>query len=243
MEEIETMKPIATYRRVSSVTQTGDNRYGLDKQQADLDAFVATNDHEVVARFEDLGASGAGKTLNRPGLLALLAAAASGAFEAVLVPSWDRLARDHVLDGYVRYTLAQHGVTMLSATQSNDVSPEALFTQAILAAVAALERPILRAKLLGARYTKRARGGYIGGTALYGTFAQAGSKVLRRKESEFAILRDMKAMRDGGATLQQIADAMNAADRRARNGGIWRVGTVQSALRGYERASGIEAAA
>lgn len=230
---------IATYRRVSSVSQTGDNRYGLDKQQADLDAFVAANDHEVVARFEDLGASGAGKTLNRPGLLALLAASASGAFEAVLVPSWDRLARDHVLDGYVRYTLAQHGVTMLSATQSNDVSPEALFTQAILAAVAALERPILRAKLLGARYTKRARGGYIGGTALYGTFAKAGSKVLHRNESEFAILHDMKAMRDGGATLQQIADAMNAADRRARNGGIWRVGTVQSALRGYERAAGI----
>jgi hypothetical protein len=93
--------------------------------------------------------------------------------------------------------------------------------------------------LLGARYTKRARGGYIGGTALYGTFAKAGSKVLHRNESEFAILRDMKAMRDGGATLQQIADAMNAADRRARNGGIWRVGTVQSALRGYERAAGI----
>jgi site-specific DNA recombinase len=228
---------IATYRRVSSATQTGDNRYGLDKQQADLDAFVAAGGHEVVATFEDLGASGAGKTLNRPGLLALLAAAASGAFEAVVVPAWDRLARDHVLDGYVRYTLAQHGVSVLSATQSNDVSPEALFTQAILAAVAALERPMLKAKLLGARYAKRARGGYIGGAAPYGTFAQAGSKVLHRNDAEFAILCEMKSMRDSGSTLQQIVDALNAVGRKPRHGGIWRPGTVQTALCGYDRAS------
>jgi site-specific DNA recombinase len=228
---------VATYRRVSSATQTGDNRYGLDKQQADLDAFVAAGDYEVVAAFEDLGASGAGKTLNRPGLLALLASSSSGAFEAVVVPAWDRLARDHVLDGYVRYTLAQHGVTMLSATQSNDVSPEALFTQAILAAVAALERPTLKAKLLGARYAKRARGGYIGGQAPYGTFAQAGSKILHCHDSEFATLSEMKHLRDDGATLQAIADALNASGHHPRHGGDWRPSTVQSALRGYERAT------
>ena len=198
---------------------------------------MAANDHVVVATFEDAGFSGA--TLDRPGILALLAAAPSGEFEAVVVPAWDRLARDTMLDGYLRFRLSEHGVTVLSATQDNGIDPGSELTQDILRAVAKFERPLLKARLLGARKVKASKGGYIGGTAPFGTYAKARTKVLHRNESEFAILRDMKAMRDGGATLQQIADAMNAADRRARNGGIWRVGTVQSALRGYERAAGV----
>ena len=146
-----------------------------------------------------------------------------------------------MLDGYLRYRLSEYGVTVLSATQDNGIDPTVQLTQAILAAVAQFDRHAIKARLLGARRVKKAKGGYIGGAALYGTFAQAGSKALHRSESEFAILRDMKAMRDGGKTLQQVADAMNAAGRRARHGGDWRPSTVQSALRGYQRAAKVAA--
>ncbi|HEY6325777.1 MAG TPA: recombinase family protein [Candidatus Cybelea sp.] len=226
---------IATYRRVSTAAQAAEDRYGLDRQQADLDVYVATEGHDVVAAFEDAGYSGA--SLDRPGILGLLQAAASGAFEAVVVPAWDRLARDTMLDGYLRFTLSEHGVAVLSATQDNGLDPASELTQDILRAVAKFERPLIKARLLRGRKDKARKGGYAGGTAPFGTFALAGSKRLHRHDDEFATLCDMKQMRDGGATLQTIADAMNKTGRLARNGGIWRPGTVQTALRGYDRAS------
>jgi site-specific DNA recombinase len=228
---------IATYTRVSSASQTGEDHYGLARQQADIDAFVLAGGHEVVATFEDAGFSGA--TIDRPGILALIEAADAGDFEAVIVAAWDRLARDTMLDGYLRYTLAQHGVTVLSATQTNGLDPMTKLTQDILRCVAEFERYVLKQRLLGGRRVKASKGGYAGGRAPYGTFAQSGSKVLHRSESEFEILLDIKAMRDNGSTLQQIADALNAAGRGARNGGIWRPGTVQTALHGYERAAAV----
>ena len=47
---------IATYTRVSSATgQTGEDRYGLPRQQAEVAAYVAQHNHTVVATFEDVG--------------------------------------------------------------------------------------------------------------------------------------------------------------------------------------------
>lgn len=230
----ETMK-IATYRRVSTPSQAAEDRYGLARQQADLDSYVVEQGHEVVAAFDDAGYSGA--TLERPGIIALLKSAASGAFEAVVVSAWDRLARDTMLDGYLRFHLSQHGVSVLSATQDNGIDPASELTQDILRAVAKFERPLLKARLLSARRVKARKGGYAGGAAPFGTYAIAGSKKLHRHNGEFDTLLEMRRLRDAGSTLQQIADAMNSSGRQSRHGSVWRPGTVQTALRGYDRAS------
>jgi site-specific DNA recombinase len=146
-----------------------------------------------------------------------------------------------MLDGYLRFRLAEHGVTVLSATQTNGIDPATKLTQDILRAVAEFERPLLKARLLGARKAKAGKGGYIGGTAPFGTLAMARSKILHRNDPEFATLCEMKRLRDCGATLQAIADALNVAGHRSRHGGAWRPSTVQSALRGYERAARVGA--
>ena len=108
--------------------------------------------HEVVATFEDVGFSGA--TADRPGLAALLEAEG---FKAVVVPCWDRLARDTTLDGYLRYSLEKRGVQVLSATQENGVDPIAKLTQNILAAVAGYERHLIAQRLAGRQEVKASR--------------------------------------------------------------------------------------
>lgn len=221
---------IATYVRVSTKGQGEDDQYGLPRQHADIAAYVARQGHEIVAAFEDVGYSGA--TADRPGLAALLEA---GGFDAVVVPAWDRLARDTMLDGYLRYTLEKRGVRVLSATQENGVDEISKLTQTILAGVAQYERHLIAQRLAGGRKAKAAVGGYAHGQPPYGTKATRGSKRLTIDQAEYEILGVMRALKSQGKTVRAIAEELNESGHRARNGGLWGPSSVYGALASRDR--------
>ena len=88
----------AVYYRVSTPGRAEDGTYGFDRQCADVQKWLQTRPEAVVvAEFEDIGS---GASADRPQFAVMLAEG----FEAVLVPAWDRLARDVMLDGWIRYT-------------------------------------------------------------------------------------------------------------------------------------------
>ena len=97
---------VALYARVSSEAQEA--RGTIGSQVEALRARAAEDQHEIVKEFLDNGHSGA--RLDRPGLDALRDAAVAGAFEAVLVISPDRLARNFAYQMVVLDEFKLHGV-------------------------------------------------------------------------------------------------------------------------------------
>ena len=219
---------VAIYFRVSTKGQGDDDRYGLPRQRSEVQTYIERHGHEVVATFQDIGHSGA--SADRPGLAEMLEAEG---FEAVVVPSWDRLARDTMLDGYLRFTLERKNVRVLSATQENGVDPIAKLTRDILAAVAGYERHLIAQRLAGSRKVKAARGGYAHGQAPFGT--APGGGVLIKNDREYSILMRMRTLREGGRTIRQIAETLNSEGLLSRQGRQWGPSSVHGALTSAHR--------
>jgi len=82
--------PAAVYARFSTDLQ---NEKSADDQLALCRTYAASKGFQVVAAYDDKAKSGA-STLNRDGLLAMLADAKAGKFRAIIVEHLDRLSRD-----------------------------------------------------------------------------------------------------------------------------------------------------
>jgi DNA invertase Pin-like site-specific DNA recombinase len=219
---------IATYFRVSTKGQGDAEKYGLPRQQDDVQAFLSTrSDVASVTAYEDVGYSGA--TADRPGLAKLLMDAKAGLFEAVVVASLDRLARDVTLMGYIKHVLRGYNVKVYSATQSNDEDPTSKLVQDILAAVAGYERHLIAARLAGSRRAKAARGGYAHGQPPYGWKAVAGH--LEPSPLEQEILARIQDERKSGLSYERIAALRNQSQDPSRSGSLWYASSVQSVLR------------
>lgn len=226
---------VAVYYRVSTKGQGDDDKLGLPSQRASVEKYCAKQGHTIAATFEDIGHSGA--TADRPALSAMLLAASTGAFESVIVPKWDRLARDTMLDGFLRFSFKRAGVAVLSATESNGVDPMSDLTQSILAAVAQFERHLIRQRLTSARRIKGERGGYAHGRPRYGMKAQDGQLVPDRAELEtIAVAR---ALRRARKPLRAIAAELNKRGLPTKSGKPWGASSVHMMLgRRTPRASG-----
>src|SRR5262245_45072674 len=104
----------ALYARYSSDRQ---NERSIEDQLALCRRHAEARAWSVVASFSDAAISGAAMA-NRPGLQALLAAAAGGAFDLVLVEDQDRLARNLEHEAHVFNRLKYLGVSI--ATLATD---------------------------------------------------------------------------------------------------------------------------
>jgi DNA invertase Pin-like site-specific DNA recombinase len=219
---------IAAYYRVSTKAQGETDRLGLPAQEAAVERFCIVNGHEIVERHSDVGFSGA--TADRPELARLLAEAADQRFEAVVVYRGDRLARDTMLDGYLRYTLKRRGVSVLSATEKEAAGedPTAKLTQSVLAAVSEFERHLIKARLFAARRLKKARGGYADGRPRFGFKAENASLVTSEHEQEALCL--MRRLRRSGKSFRAIAVALDSSGHRPRRGSTWHPYTVKRIL-------------
>lgn len=216
----------ATYCRVSSDSQA--DGLGLPVQRDAVERYASEHGYEIAEAIEDVGFSGA--RADRPGLGRLLDLAEQGAIAVVVVPRWDRLARDAMLDGHLRYRLSALGVRVESATETNGIDPISQMTQQILSAVAGYERHLITARLRAARAKKRANGGYAGGEPPFGYRAD-GAGALQRDESEQTTLTYIRNLRESGVSYAAIARELNGLARHLpRRGKAWYPSTVRSVL-------------
>jgi site-specific DNA recombinase len=219
---------VCAYYRVSTKGQGDDDKLGLPMQRQAVEAYCAAQGHRIVATFEDVGHSGA--TADRPGLAALLAAASAGLFAGVVVYRWDRLARDTMLDGFIRYGLTKHNVRALSATETNGVDSISKLTQQILASVAEYERSLITQRLSTSRKLKALAGGYAHGRPPYGWKALDGELVeIPEEQKALAIMRALRTTVPKH-TFAAIAAELNARGIRPRSGDLWQTSSVHYAL-------------
>lgn len=153
------MKRAALYLRVSTFEQFPQN------QSTDLKQFASQRGFQIVEEYTDHGVSGT--KARRPGLDRLLADANRRRFDAVLVWSCDRLARNtkHFLQ--VLDELNELGIQFLSQREAIDTDgPLGRAIVVIISAVAELERSLIVERVRAGMRRAKLDGRRIGRTPL-----------------------------------------------------------------------------
>jgi DNA invertase Pin-like site-specific DNA recombinase len=153
------MKRAALYLRVSTFEQFSQN------QSNDLKQFASQRGFQIVEEYTDHGVSGT--KARRPGLDRLLADANRRRFDAVLVWSCDRLARNtkHFLQ--VLDELNELGIQFLSQREAIDTDgPVGRAIVVIISAVAELERSLIVERVRAGMRRAKLDGRRIGRTPL-----------------------------------------------------------------------------
>lgn len=212
---------VFTYLRVSTKEQAEDNKYGITDQQSVVNAWVDTHDHEVVDVYIDDGYSGS--TQMRPRLQDLLQDIKTTEIDAVVVPYFDRWARDTFLHLYLEKELKVQGIKLLSATEDgmNDDDPTSQLQRTMMSAFAQYERQRITARMAGGRRQKAKSGGHATGRVPFGYNKndETGELEINHKEAQIVAL--IFQHRSNGLSLRKIANRLNEQGYRTKKDNKW----------------------
>lgn len=191
----------ALYARVSTTGQGQDARLQLDELRQ-----VAAQRGWSAVEFVDEGVSGA--TDSRPGLDRLLAEARAGRIDVVAVWRFDRFARSttHLLSAMDEFR--RLGVDFLSLREQVDTATpmgRAMFT--IIAAIAELERDLIRERVVAGVRRAQANGRHCGRP-----------RVDLDLRPALALLGEGRGLREVAAILRVSRATLR---RRLTEGGEW----------------------
>jgi DNA invertase Pin-like site-specific DNA recombinase len=146
---------------------------------------------EVFAEYVDVGISGSKDS--RPALNQLMADARKRRFDAVLVARFDRFARStrHLVLALEEFNAL--GVDFISLSESVDTStPMGKMVYTVIAAVAELERSLIRERVVMGLQRAKAQG-----------------KRLGRPSGTKANVRKIQKLKSQGLSIRRIASEMN----------------------------------
>lgn len=218
------MKRYVVYRRVSTEDQ-GKSGLGLDAQNRDISIFLenfSEEPYEVVGRFKDVMS---GKQDDRPELAKALEVAKKTGAE-LLVAKIDRLSRKVA---FIAALMDDPKVKLRVASM-----PQAdKFQLHIYAALAEQEREFISARTKAALAEAKARGVKLGGlrdkTMKRNNAIQANAKARAAK-----VAKTVQPLRAQGASLREIAEALNTSGVPTARGGRWQASQVKRVLERLE---------
>jgi site-specific DNA recombinase len=210
----------AIYARYSTEMQSDRS---IEDQFALCEAYAAREGLTVVARFEDRARSG-GSTMGRDGLAGLMRAAATNAFDVVVVEALDRISRDmEDLSGiYKRLNFA--GI-MIRAVHDGEINTVLVGLRGVIGQVQREDA----AQKTRRGMAGRAQNGLIASGLSYGyktVPGQPGRRVI--DEAQAAIVRRIFREYIDGASTLDIARRLNAEGISAPRGAFWRPATLKS---------------
>jgi len=213
------------YIRVSTVGQVADG-VSLEMQRAKLDAWASLHDAELVAVFADEGLSG--KSADRPGLVAAIAAAKRER-AALVIYSLSRLSRSTLDTLRIAGDLERAGCDLVSlAEQLDTTTPAGRVIFRVLAAFAEFEREQLGERTRQAMQHLRSQGRVVG--AIPHGYQRDGERIVPQ-EQEQRILQLAAELRGQGMTLRAIADELTARGAFNRAGRRFHPESVRAMLR------------
>ena len=163
------------------------------------------------------------KSLNRPGMVKLLAAVDKGKVQAVIVAKLDRPTRSvkdlcELLEWFER-----RGVALISVAESLDTGSAAgRLVLNIMAAVSQWEREAIGKRTRDALRHKRNNGERVGNIQ-FGYHLCADLRHVEPDAGEQAVLTKIQNLRQSGESLRGIAAALNQRALRTRSGYAWRL--------------------
>lgn len=220
------MKAVA-YMRVSTAAQV--DKFGLEAQREMILDYAGKNGIEVVDWYVEKGESGAKE--ERPEFNRLIYCDVQNPpVEAVIVAKSDRVARDLYIYYAFKHELQKKGVKLISVSEDfGAMGMYAPIMEAMLMAMAEVERTTICARTTAGRKVKAYNGGYAGGTVPYGYRLVDGDMVIDEVEAE--IVRAVFSMKEQGLSLRETANRLNSEGYKTRSGGDFSYGHVSSILK------------
>lgn len=218
------MKAIG-YIRVSTVGQVQDG-VSLELQRGKLAAWASLHDAELVAVFADEGLSG--KSADRPGLVAAIAAAKRER-AALVIYSLSRLSRSTLDTLRIAGDLERAGCDLVSLQEQLDTTtPAGRVIFRVLAAMAEFERDQLAERTRQAMQHMKAQGRVVG--AIPHGYQRDGERVVPQAQEQ-RILAMVRELRGQGLSLRAIGDELTARGAFNRAGRPYRAESVRAMLR------------
>jgi DNA invertase Pin-like site-specific DNA recombinase len=219
------------YYRVSTARQ-GHSGLGLEAQKADVQDYLERSACDLVAEYVEVETGKKHGLDNRPELKKAIAQA-KRAKAILVVAKLDRLLRSTV----VRTMLKTSGVRFVACDNphANELTID------ILAAVAEDEVRRISARTKAALAAYKARGGRLGASLTQcrnltdearrkGARAAGASHVRNANEAYHDVTEIISELRDGGASLREIAADLNAGGFTTRRGRPWNAVQVARVL-------------
>ena len=176
------------------------------------------------------------RSLNRPGMMRLLALVDTGAVQTVIIAKLDRLTRSVKDLCTLLERFSRRGVALVSVAESLDTGSAAgRLVLNIMTAVSQWEREAIGERTRDAMSHKRSQGERVGNVA-YGFRVAGDGQHLEPELGEQATLAEARRLRHEGHTLRGIAAALNRAGHRTRRGTEWRLESVVRVLKGAQEA-------
>jgi site-specific DNA recombinase len=218
------------YLRVSGLGQV--DGFGFDRQEETCREYAKRNGLEIVGVFKEAGVSGTKDETERPAFQDLLAAILPNGIRTVLVESLDRLAREYRLQETLLIYLASKGISLVSARTGEDVTAAIMADPLQRALVqiqgvfSELEKNQLVRRLKKGRERAKKANGKCEGRKAYGETPEEAQVIRRIKAWRRTRKNGVK-----GATLQEIADRLNAEGVTTKDGSRWQPAQVHVLLK------------
>ena len=203
-----TMKKACVYTRVSTAEQANEG-YSIEEQERMCKAGITSKGWEYVGTFSDPGVSG--RTMNRPGLQAMLQAIKDKQVEAVVIYKLDRLSRkQRDTMTIIEDIFLKNEIALVSLNETLDTTtPWGRAMIGILSSFNQMESENIQVR------TEMGR-------------AENGNLVIVPEEAE--IVRKVYELRKQGGTLIGIADELNRLGYRTKKGGLFLHSAIQTIL-------------
>ena len=210
---------VVSYRRVSTEKQVIEGE-GLDIQLDRIKAFCKQNNYNLIlddnTNFVDEGISGAKESVDRLGIMNLLAYCKEHNIKYVIVDKVDRLSRDLFQQLFIEKQLLVYGTEIifsaqesLNSTTETDKAMITLMRQMMAGAFAEFERTLINQRLTDGKNKKASKGDKPAGRQPFGYSYANDRKATVVNEAEAKIVRSMYNYRARGFSLENIATYMN----------------------------------
>lgn len=210
---------IIGYIRVSTEYQA-ESKHGLDAQLFAIQKYAQHTNIPLMEIFRDEALSGSLSLEKRPGMLSAINTLTRG--DLLVVAKRDRLGRDALVMAMIEAAVKRKGAKIISlageGTENDD--PTGMLMRRMIDAFSEYERLIIGIRVsaaLQAKKTKNERVGHIP----YGYQLNQDGVHLEVNYLEKSRLDAMINMRNKGASIRQIANAMNILTEYNRENKPW----------------------
>ena len=219
------------YTRVSTTEQAKEG-YSIEAQERRCKAEIEAKGWTYVRTYSDPGISG--RTMDRPGLQAMIKAIEKREIDAVIIYKLDRLSRKqrHTMT-LIEDVIMKNGVALVSLNETLDTSsPWGRAMIGILSSFNQMESENIQERTQMGRDAKVKKGGYAGGRPPLGYRASDGGLIIVPEEAE--IVKLIFRLRDEEMTLVDIADELNRRGYRTRSGKTFYISGIAAILKNEE---------
>jgi site-specific DNA recombinase len=216
-------KRAAGYTRVSTLEQAEADEVSLGEQEQAIRDWCTANGYELTEIFSDPGRSGTNG--DRPGFKSLLAGAARGDFDLVVVWKSSRLFRSGLLAYRVKESLTAGKCDIRSVTDGLNLQ-----TLGFYALVGEMERDNLISQMVMGKLGAARKGIWTGGQMPFGYRVDEDGRI-REDPNESPILRRAFAMLADGWSLYSIVKKFESLGIKTRRGANWQIKTLRDMLK------------